>query len=267
MVCCVSDTWSTVKEAFNIDALSQFDGSKMLAAGEMLVGKLKEGVTGGGWDGMVANIWTRFNDLISWFNNEGAEQFRESGESMVASFDEGMRAIYEGGTNPISDMVAAAKQSARQYEGAALRTVQTLAEVASEADDLGEKEVEINVTAAVSALDVVADKLAAIARTFKAIGAAFPDMTSVPVPAAAIGAIVPAATRVTDDSRGRGGQIDVLLERLITRIEELEEAVADRPIHLESRVVLEQREIGRATADYNAGNSRITNGNGGGNRW
>lgn len=144
-----------------------------------------------------------------------------------------------------------------------LRTIKTVAaEAAAEAENLNGKEVRISVDGAASALDKVADKLAGIARTFDAIGKAFSDMTTLPVPAVAMGAIAPAQTRVTDDSRN-DGITATLIERLIGRIEELEEAVANRPIRVESKVMIDQREIGRATADYNANNNRVTNGNGG----
>ena len=144
-----------------------------------------------------------------------------------------------------------------------LRTIKTVAaEAAAEAENLNGKEVQISVDGAASVLDKVADKLAGIARTFDAIGKAFSDMTTLPVPAVAMGAIAPAQTRVTDDSRN-DGITATLIERLIGRIEELEEAVANRPIRVESKVMIDQREIGRATADYNANNNRVTNGNGG----
>lgn len=88
-------------------------------------------------------------------------------------------------------------------------------------------------------------------------------MTTLPVPAVAMGAIVPAQTRVTDSTAQSDRVTATLIERLIGRIEELEEAVANRPIRVESKVVLDQREIGRATTEYNTNNNRVTNGNGG----
>ena len=288
----ISDKWDTVKEALDIDSLSQVDGSKMLEAGAKLVTNLKDGFTGGSWDGMVSNIWQRFGDLVSWFNNEGAEQFKDSGRYMIDGLDEGMRerfsitldTVRNGGQAAvdafnrsvgISSPSKVMAQSGRYFmdgltEGIEQESTKTYAALrgitTGLVDEVNDAQLDPEVTLTTRGLDKVAEKLAAIAQTFRDIRAAFPDITAAPVPAAALGAIVPAATRVYEDDRS-GGQTTMLLERLITRIEELEAAVADRPIHLESRVVLEQREIGRATADYNAGNSRVTNGNGGGNRW
>ena len=281
-----------MKEALDIDSLSQVDGSKMLEAGAKLVTNLKDGFTGGSWDGMVSNIWQRFGDLVSWFNNEGAEQFKDSGRYMIDGLDEGMRerfsitldTVRNGGQAAvdafnrsvgISSPSKVMAQSGRYFmdgltEGIEQESTKTYAALrgitTGLVDEVNDAQLDPEVTLTTRGLDKVAEKLAAIAQTFRDIRAAFPDITAAPVPAAALGAIVPAATRVYEDDRG-SGQTTMLLERLITRIEELEAAVADRPIHLESRVVLEQREIGRATADYNAGNSRVTNGNGGGNRW
>ena len=217
------------------------------------------------WDAYIGGpVQERARWIAEGFENG---DYFGAGQRAVQDFYYGMQDILSGGTTPIEDMVAAAKETGKHYQGAALRTVQTLAEVQKEADDLGQKDIEINVTTAAVTLDRVADKLAAIAQIFQAIGRAFPDMTAVPVPAAALGAIAPAGTRVTDDGTSSDSRTATLLEKLIGRIEELEEMVASRPIQLESKVMLDQREIGRATAEYNAGNSRVTNGNGGANRW
>lgn len=283
----ISNTWHTVKEAFDIDSLSQLDGSKMWDAGKKLIGNLRDGITGGDWDNMVANIWERFDNLTSWFNNEGAAAFRDSGAAMAASLNEGLMAEFATAQQQAqehADTMAGIQASyginrGMQYsesrlQGPATRTLQTLETIKNVAESIDGTEVEISVDSTASELDkitgnlsTIADKLTAIAKTFQAIGRAFPDMTAVPVPAAALGAIVPAGTRVTDGGMGSDSRTATLLEKLIGRIEELEEMVASRPIQLESKIMLDQREIGRATAEYNAGNSRVTNGNGGANRW
>ena len=204
------------------------------------------------------------------FANE--DGYYNAGRSALESYISGMRDyVNEHGQGTAALIAAESAQrmyeSTSNFQGPAVATLNTIRTIASDVQELDGAEIEVDAAGAASALDRVADKLAAIARTFREIDRAFPDMTAVPVPAAALGAIAPAGTRVTDNDAGGDSKTAALLERLIGRIEALEEMVASRPIQLESKVMLDQREIGRATAEYNAGNSRVTNGNGGANRW
>lgn len=230
-------------------------------AGEQIDYRVGDGVWTGYDKYIKENISIRARDIADGF---ASGDYFGAGQSAAEEFYRGMwNNLAQGGTNSIADIVAAAKESSRGYQGAAIRTAQSLASVATAAKELDGTEVEISVDGAASVLDKVADKLAGIARTFDAIGKAFSDMTTLPVPAYATGAFAPAQTRVTDSTAQSDRVTATLIERLIGRIEELEETVANRPIRVESKVVLDQREIGRATTEYNSNNNRVTNGNGG----
>lgn len=250
----------------------------------------------GVWDGydehIKGDVEKRAQQAAETFaNNEG---YYAAGHSALESYISGMTDYVEEhgqGTAALEAALSARRQqqSWKEFYGpmaetaSTIRTIakdvktidnveikvdtDTIRTIAKDVEAIGSTKLDINADSAVSKLDVVADKLGTIAATFREIGRLFTDLTAVPVPAVVTGAIAPAQTRVADDDRRADGVTANLLERLITRIEELEEMVASRPIRLESTLKMDEREIAKATADYNAGGNRVTNGNGGASSW
>ena len=267
-------------------------GEHFTEAGVNMVASIKKGIAGA-WDGLVGDVWTKVGNLKSWFNGG---LFYDAGWNIVQGLIDGIsdgwygvdgvcinlaegtvnlvRSIFgihspskvmaeiggylaAGLVNGIEDGEGMVLRTARNLSGSIIDEMETKADLSFSADTM------------VTGLDAVADKLAAIARTFAEIGKMFPDMTAAPMPAVALGAIAPAQTRVLESDNRDSGEVKQLLTKLIARIEELEEGVANRPIRVESKLYVEQRELGRATNDYNASQSRISNGTlgGGGSKW
>lgn len=150
-------------------------------------------------------------------------------------------------------------------EGESRRAYNSMRSVAAgliaETDDMS---VTPEVDVAARGLDTVADKLAIIADIFDSIKQTLLSLPTFQIPAVAAGTIAPAQTRVTT-SAGRSdlAEMKAMLAQFLTRVTELEEAAAGRPIRLESTVKIDEREIGRAVEDYNRSNNNITNGGGG----
>ena len=142
----------------------------------------------------------------------------------------------------------------------AYQSMHNLAEgIIREADNM---EIEPEVDIAASGLDTVADKLTRIADIFSSISDTLLGFPSLPVPAVAAGAIAPAQTRVETTSSGDIREVKAMLQQFITRVTELEETTANRPIRLESTVKIDNQTLGRAIEDYNRGNRNINNGGG-----
>ena len=213
----------------------------------------------------ISGLADRISDSLD------AEKVRQVGRNIAWILDDGIEEYLS--TTPSSklngiaaDWVAAAKQGAveKDYLAGPLRTVK---EIASTIDEIGDSDVKVNVeadaTAAATMLDRVADKLAQIAQIFQTINQAFTDFTRVPLPAIVTGAYAPAGTRVMDGAGG-ASEIKQLFQQFFTRAAELEEAIASRPIMIDSRLEIDKREIARATAEVDVNTRNINNGNGGG---
>lgn len=268
---------------------SWLEGGLFKQAGANMVYSIADGI-GSAWNGLVGDIWGKVGNLQAWFTDS---LFYGAGVNIVQGLINGIEnnwynvdgvceTLANGTVNLVQSIFGIhspskvmAEIGGYLTEGLANGIDDGQREVLNTARDLSrsviaemDKDAGLTVSAdgMITGLDAVADKLAAIARIFTDIGHAFPDMSAVPVPAVALGALAPAQTRVTDDSKS-DSITATLIERLIGRIEELEEAVANRPIRVESKLMLEQREIAKATTEYNASASRVTNGNGGANRW
>ena len=146
-------------------------------------------------------------------------------------------------------------ESRRAYNS--MRTV--AAGLVAETDDMS---ITPEVDVAAKGLDAVADKLATIADIFDSIKQTLTTLPTFQIPAVAAGAIAPAQTRVTTSRGGDLTEVRAMLQQFLTRVTELEEATAERPIRLESTIKIDEREIGRAVEDYTRSNNNITNGGG-----
>ena len=266
------------------------DTGKLVASGEQLVQGLKDGVTGGKWDEMVGKVWQRFDDLTHWFNNEGREGFKQSGEYMVDGLNEGLyekfsitlETVRNGGqaavdafnkavgiSSPSKVMAESGRyfmdgltQGIEQESSKTYRAVRTVA--AGIVDEMDGMELKPEMDMTTRGLDRVADKLAQIAQIFQTINRAFTDFTRVPLPAIVTGAYAPAGTRVTDISGSGLTEIKQLLGRFLDRAAELEERMAERPVRVDVHAEIDKREIARATAEVDVNTHNINNGNGGG---
>lgn len=282
----ISSTWHVVTDVIgsNLGNMS-FDTSGLRSVGEQLIDGMKNGVTGPKWDGMVGRIWERFDDLTRWFNNEGRESFRTSGEYMIDGLDEGMRekfsitleTVHNGGQAAVDAFNRAVgisspskkmAESGRYFmqgltegiEGESKRTYQSVRVMAQNVMD--EAEITPEVNTATSGLDAVAEKLTTIAEIFESIRQTFRDFTTLPVPALVSGNFAPARTTPGD---GDSGDIKQMIQRFLDKAEELEERIANRPIRVDSHVEIDKREVGKAVTEYKQSNGNINNGNGG--RW
>ena len=294
----ISGAWSTVTTAVSngLDSLGKIDTGKLTSAGEKLVAGLKDGITGDGWDSMIDEIWSRFDDLTNWFkaDNEdgtgGKAAFKQSGRDLIAGLNEGIReefsitleTVHNGGQAAVdafnravgisSPSKAMAESGRYMMDGLTLgiqqessRTYNAIRNVAAGiVDEVSGTELKPEMDMTAGGLDRVADKLAGIAQIFQTINRAFTDFTRVPLPAIVTGAYAPAGTRVTD-SRGNDQSIQQTMQRFFERLEQFEETLANRPIKVESKLEMDKREIARATAEVRQDNSNINNGGGG--RW
>ena len=294
----ISGAWSTVTTAVSngLDSLGKIDTGKLTSAGEKLVAGLKDGITGDGWDSMIGEIWSRFDDLTNWFkaDNEdgtgGKAAFKQSGRDLIVGLNEGIReefsitleTVHNGGQAAVdafnravgisSPSKAMAESGRYMMDGLTLgiqqessRTYNAIRNVAAGiVDEVSDTELKPEMDMTAGGLDRVADKLAGIAQIFQTINRAFTDFTRVPLPAIVTGAYAPAGTRVTD-SRGNDQSIQQTMQRFFERLEQFEETLANRPIKVESKLEMDKREIARATAEVRQDNSNINNGGGG--RW
>lgn len=247
-----------------------FRGGNYAGAGESVVAGVGSGIVNN-YDSYVGGVVIeRAKWMANGFaNNDG---YYQAGKDSLSSYINGMVDYVNEHGQGTSALMAALQgqrmnESSRTYGGPLMQTADTIRTIASDVKEIDDTEIKIDADGAVSTLDRVADKLSTVAQIFRDIGKTFADLASVPVPAVAMGAITPAQTRVLDYGDSSNGMSANLIERLITRIEELEEAVANRPIRLESKVEIEKREIGRALAEYSSSGDRVTNGNGGATRW
>lgn len=289
----ISGAWSTVTTAVSngLDSLGNIDTGKLTSAGANLVSGLKDGITGGGWDSMVGRIWERYDDLKRWFDQDGREGFKQSGEYMIEGLDEGMRekfsitleTVHNGGQAAVdafnravgvsSPSKAMAESGRYMMDGLTLgiqqessRTYNAIRSVAAGiVDEVSGTELKPEMDMTTRGIDRVADKLAGIAQIFQMINRAFADFTRVPLPAIVTGAYAPAGTRVTDISGSGLTEIKQLLGRFLDRAAELEEKIDSRPVRVDVHAEIDKREIARATAEVRQDNSNINNGGGG--RW
>lgn len=91
----------------------------------------------------------------------------------------------------------------------------------------------------------------------------FEGAIRVSVPEIVTGNFAPAGTTPTDESSSDTSEIKQLLQRFLERADELEAAIAGRPIRLESHVEINRRELGLAVAEYSTATGNIINGTGG----
>lgn len=82
-------------------------------------------------------------------------------------------------------------------------------------------------------------------------------------PSIVTGNFAPSGTTPTDEISSDTSEIKQLLQRFLERADELEAAIAGRPIRLESHVEINRRELGLAVAEYNTTTGNIINGTGG----
>lgn len=289
----ISGAWSTVTTAVSngLDSIGNIDTGKLTSAGANLVAGLKDGITGGGWDSMVGRIWERYDDLKRWFDQDGREGFKQSGEYMVDGLNEGLRekfsitleTVHNGGQAAVdafnravgisSPSKAMAESGRYMMDGLTLgiqqessRTYNAIRSVAAGiVDEVSGTELKPEMDMTTRGLDRVADKLAGIAQIFQTINSAFADFTRVPLPAIVTGAYAPAGTRVTDISGSGLTEIRQMLGRFLDRAAELEEKIDSRPVRVDVHAEIDKREIARATAEVRQDNSNINNGGGG--RW
>lgn len=295
----ISGAWSTVTTAVSngLDSLGKIDTGKLTSAGAKLVSGLKDGITGDGWDSMIGEIWSRFDDLTNWFkaDNEngtgGKAAFKQSGRDLIAGLNEGIReefsitleTVHNGGQAAVdafnravginSPSKAMAESGRYMMDGLTLgiqqesnRTYNAIRSVAAGiVDEVDGTELKPEMDMTTRGLDRVADKLVGIVQIFQTINRAFTDFTRVPLPAIVTGAYAPAGTRVTDISGSGLTEIKQLLGRFLDRAAELEEKIDSRPVRVDVHAEIDKREIARATAEVRQDNSNINNGGGG--RW
>lgn len=264
----ISNLWNKISGSVNADGIRQVGKNITWLLGE---GVGDEGVYASTIGDRIRNLTQKISDSVD------ADGIRQVGRNITWILNEGMKEIAATPTNEyiqgsVAEMVAARKEAQqwsaayeKPYLSASPRpALIAIEEIGDAIDELDDKEIEVEVNAAASSLDRVADKLASIAQIFQTINSAFADFTRVPLPAIVTGAYAPAGTRVTD-SRGNDQSIQQTMQRFFERLEQFEETLANRPIKVESKLEMDKREIARATAEVRQDNSNINNGGGG--RW
>lgn len=215
---------SGVKGLFGISSPSRV----FREIGEYNVEGLKDGMTGSAWQAAERSILGQFGELP----DEIADiESSSAGERFASNLAAGM----ERGKASILDTAAAlADDVSGQF-----RTDTALA--------LGGA-----MEGTVSGLDAVAAKLGAIAAQFREIGLYIPQV--------AAGSIIPAKARIPDSGyRSQDdGEIKSLLTRLLDMLDGNQGGAQTTRITIP--VMLNQREIAQAVADYNVRSGRITNG-------
>ena len=108
-------------------------------------------------------------------------------------------------------------------------------------------------------LDATAEQLAEIARALLLVDRAMPDFAAAGVPGIVLGTVAPPKTAGTADAPD--SKVIRLLEELISAISsDDDEPSAPQPIRLETKVMIDRREIGKAVSEYDLSNNRIRNG-------
>ena len=265
----ISNLWNKISGSVNADGIRQ--------VGKNITWLLGEGV---GDEGVYAStIGDRIRSLTQKISDSvDADGIRQVGRNITWILNEGMQELAATPANEyikgsMAEMVAAAKEAQqwsaayeKPYLSASPRpALIAIEEIGDAIDELDDKEIEVEVNAAASSLDRVADKLAGIAQIFQTINRAFTDFTRVPLPAIVTGAYAPAGTRVTDISGSGLTEIKQLLGRFLDRAAELEEKIDSRPVRVDVHAEIDKREIARATAEVRQDSSNINNGGGG--RW
>lgn len=283
----VKGAWELVKEAFGggVDSLKQTDTSGFEKVGESVATGVKNGLTstnygdvaaqvtaaiGAGIENSASNIAGGADRAVNQaveqsFEKEGAYakgRFRAAGNVLGEALSEGLSESFSITLNLLGeDIPQAAKDAIIAALGSrSASLMRNIGRTAASAIAEIDKNSSISLTAdtMVSGLNAVADKLSTIAQQFLAIGRAFGDFTTVGYPAVAMGMLAPPKTAVTYSVSGQTDE--KLIDRLMTKIDELQKAIDSRPITVESKVNIDGREVGRAAASYAASNSRIGNG-------
>lgn len=263
----VKGAWDLVKEAFGggVDELKNTDTSGFYTVGEKAIGAIKSGIESS-YASIKVGIETASERAIDdEINKEDAYtrwRFTEAGRVLGDAMSQGLSENFSITLDLLDeDLPQAAKDAIiNALEGRSASLMRTVRGAASGAIAEIDKNSQISLTAdtMVTSLGAVADKLSTIAQQFLAIGRAFGDFTSVGYPAVAMGMLAPPKTAVTYSVSGQTDE--KLIDRLMTKIDELQKAIDNRPITLESKINISDREVGRAVASYTASNSRIGNG-------
>ena len=215
---------SGVKGLFGINSPSKV----FREIGEYNIEGLKDGMTGSAWQAAERSILGQFGELP----DEIADiESSSAGERFVSNLAAGM----ESGKTSILNTAAAIADDVSGL----FRTDTALA--------LGGA-----MEGTVSGLDAVAAKLGAIAAQFREIGLYIPQV--------AAGSVIPAKARIPDSGyRSQDdGEIKSLLTRLLDMLDGNQGGAQTTRITIP--VMLNQREIAQAVADYNVRSGRITNG-------
>lgn len=124
--------------------------------------------------------------------------------------------------------------------------------------------VQVTEKGLVSGLNIAAEKLAAIAKSFTAIKAALQSMGGLMVPQFAAGAVVPPRVRLSAERESTQDSTAVLraLERLIALLERGDGPSGSGGTRLALEVVskIDRRELARAITEIEISNGRVTNG-------
>ena len=260
------------------------DASSFSTAGSAAAEGLAQGIESN-WPRTVGDtIWHKINDLKGWFADDGRERFKEAGHYLVDGLNQGIQDRFSISRQVCAELGGAALEAFRKAVGEsspsrimktygryyvegfnigiedsaddAVSTVRNLAKgVEAEAAKI---EPSAQLDFETTGLDRVADKLSQIAQSLMTITKLMPQISAIGTPAIAVGAFAPAGTAVTPSGSDR--ETKQMLSQILGILRERENSPAT-PIQLESTVVLDGREIGRTTAEYNTSSSRIDNGN------
>lgn len=229
-------------------------GFSLKTVGENLISGFKQGITDK-WEKIKSSVTDVFSGLVGTVKgifdvHSPSKVFEEIGANLDAGLENGItgqqRSLLRTAAG-LAGAVTAEVQSGLSDAQSGLRgeaSINTVSTTTIKADALGDR------------LTAIAERLAAIADAFRGIELA--------LPAPAVGAVIPARTRIpdTDANAQKGTAEDGDIKRMLGQLIELltAQATADKRVQITVPVQLDRRQIGGAVAEYNLSGARLTNG-------
>ena len=279
----ISATWdSLVSDMFTkMGNLTKWvEGRHFVNAGVQIVEGLKAGISSK-WDSLVEDVWRKTNNLKNWFDDR---QFYAAGWNIAQGLKQGIYDNWQDINWMCTELARGTVEMIRAefdihspsrvmaeiggyitaglangIEGGASGVFSTVSALTDNVLSGMEELYEIGDGEMFTGLDATAEQLAEIARALLLVDRAMPDFAAAGVPGIVLGTVAPPKTAGTADAPD--SKVIRLLEELISAISsDDDEPSAPQPIRLETKVMIDRREIGKAVSEYDLSNNRIRNG-------
>lgn len=278
----VSATWdSLVSDMFTkMGNLTKWaEGRHFVNAGVQIVEGLKAGISSK-WDSLVEDVWRKTNNLKNWFDDR---QFYAAGWNIAQGLKQGIYDNWQDINWMCTELARGTVEMIRAefdihspsrvmaeiggyitaglangIEGGASGVFSTVSALTDNVLSGMEELYEVGNGEMFTGLDATAEQLAEIARALLLVDRAMPDFAAAGVPGIMLGMVAPPKTAGAADAPD--SKVIRLLEELVSAMSSDDEPSAPQPIRLETKVMIDRREIGKAVSEYDLSNNRIRNG-------